>query len=506
MALDKTVIAAQVRQKFISSDLISNRTSTGSIKYYEEEIKYWTEKYFNSGWHSLLFQSEFNKTYAVNNDSALTQNINTTDTHLNNYIGQTFYIDSINYPRGMYISSICVFTALEDSTAPITLDVRPVINGVPTADILPFSKVIGMPYTSMRNNVSQIIPWISNEEKPSSLKNFVFEFPVYLSPGFYCFTLTTNSANYSVYVSTNGTGVIDTGLKVTNPYLGDFISSGQGESWIIDPTKDLCFMIQKANFEVGSKNLTLKTKKIPILDYDILNLSTKISEVIGENGKGISYISKTEAKIKEFSTLNETTLDILPNSNVVVPSHSTTDVPDGVDPLKFTLTLTNTTKDLTPIVDLQKTQVKLIKNIIDSWTQNISDSELEITGKGTAHAKYQTKAVTLNEGFDADGLTIYIDANTPEGTKIEVFYRVLNRYDFQLFDKSRWYLLPKKTVTNNTLSNDFTEQTYEDLAIQYSSNGTTYTTFDRLAVKVVFYSDYPTKVPSIKNLRIIATV
>jgi hypothetical protein len=495
MSLTKSAITSYVTNKFINSQYIKNRTfPAAEVKYFPEEVEFWVNQTFNSSWSLTMFDTEFDLTYSVNHNRSLSAAQN------NDYVGQTFLIDKVSYPNGMYISSISIFVAKEGSNFPITLDVRALVNGIP-GPVIPMSKVTKMGI----NDVSDAFKWNStvSAEDQVSKRDFVFDFPVYLSPGYYCFTLKTSSSDYSIYIAENGKGNISYGAIVTNPYLGDFIYSGQGESWVIDPTKDLCFIIKQAIFKLGDKNLYLNLANPNNIefDYDALQLTTKTIEV-----NKVAYISDSTVVVKDAESGNPSTLSILPNSNINVPSHSQLNT--GNNSIPFTLTLTNTDKNLTPIIDLERTGVALIKNYIDPYSIELSETELTASN-GLAFAKYITKPITLNEDFDADGITVFVDVNRPTGASIEVFYRILNRYDYSVaFDEANWYLLGKKSsATPSVLTSDYVEETYEGLDITYTgANGIDYNSFNQIAIKIVFYSDEASKVPTIKNLRVIATV
>lgn len=502
MIIDKSYITSYVKNKFMTSDYIKNRIKPdGNKKYYDEEIQFWVEQIYNSNWTEALFNSEFDIVYKKDFNKTLS-----TQTP-NDYIGQTFFIDNKTYPKGLFIGDICIHTAKEDTTSPVTLELRRLINGIPESSIIPMSSVTLAP--SKFRAAGEILQWqpvddVITRTARNTLRQFKFEFPIFLEPGYYCFTLKTSSSNYAVYIAENGKGTLNTGQTVVNPYLGDFIYSGQGESWVIDPTKDLCFTISKYDFAVGTRNLYLTIDPLEYTDefaYDLLYFKCSTTQIPEH-----SYIQESKATVTEFGTLNSNDVKISPNSNSMLPSHSIININSSA-PLTLTLTLVNKDPNLTPVVDLHDTSVMLVRNIIDSYSDYVSQSELTSTGE--AFAKYTTKAVTLNDGFDADGITVYLDANKPLGTQIEVFYRILNKYDSSVeFENSNWYKMTKKSIdANSQLSTDYVEETYEDLNISYvGKNGQVYTTFDKIAVKVVFYSEDPTKVPTIKNLRVIATV
>jgi hypothetical protein len=493
---DKGLIHAYVTNKFVTSPYIKERKypdPNADIKYYPEEISYWVNQITNSNWELSVFDSEFDATYSIDHDRSLTN----AASFYNDYIGQTFLIDGKSYPKGMFLSKITIFVRQESPNETITLDVRPLVNGVP-GDPIPMSKVV----VEQTTEEPQTHEWNPNSDPTSQFSklDFTFDFPIYLSAGYYCFTLKTNSFNFSVFISENGIAALNSDKVVVNPYLGDFIYSNQGTSWVVDPTKDMCFILYQAVFDVGDATLYLNTKDRPTYDFDTVTLATAVKEF-----SEISYISDCQVGSYDYYTDIATQVPVILNSNVNMPSHSKIHETDGVP---FTLTLKNTDKNLTPLIDLDATGVKLIKNQINEYSLAISESELTVS-EGQAYAKYVSKAVTLNEDFDADGITLYVDVNKPIGTSIEVFYRVLNRYDNNLeLNETIWYRLTKKSsITPTLLASDYIEELYEDLNISYSGvNGVRYDSFNRLQVKIVMYSEDKAKVPSIKNLRVIATV
>jgi hypothetical protein len=492
--LERELIYSYVNEKFKNSEYIKGRGLDGEQQYFKEEVKYWTEKIYNSNWKKSLFEAEFDNIYKIDRAKSLH-----VQQPYNDYIGQTFKIDATECPNGLFMQAISVYTAQEDLNATITLDIRKLINGIPENIPIPFSIVTLKPDEDYREDVTKFVAWDTTPYNPTwtnlNTRHFEFDFPVYLKPGYYCFTLNTNSKNYSVYVTENGKGTIGTNKTIVNPYIGDFIYSGQGESWVIDPTRDLCFILYKKVYSVGTKTVNLNLRP-STFNYDGFHVKSNVFEIPEK-----AYISDLNLIVSEFGTENKTTIPIQFNQNLLAPSYST------ANSVILSIELTNTDKNITPLIDVNETGIALYKNIIDPYSTIISDSEL--TAKdGTAFAKYTSKHVLLNEGFDADGITVYVDVNSQYGSSIEVFYRILNKYDQQVFEDSPWYRLPKKSTNLVTqLSGNYSEETYELLNLSYiSDNGEVYDSFNQMAIKVVFYAEDSTKVPTIKNLRVIATV
>jgi len=135
---------------------------------------------------------------------------------------------------------------------------------------------------------------------------------------------------------------------------------------------------------------------------------------------------------------------------------------------------------------------------------------------GNALARYITKKVTLNQGFDSGDLRVYFTAYRPVNTNIYVYYKVLSRNDTQTFDSGRWQLM---TLINNTdsLYSQTRDNTYEFIAapgtgsvaqnyVSYVSNVTnqTYNNFNQFEIKIVLATSDKTYVPFLSDIRVIA--
>lgn len=124
-------------------------------------------------------------------------------------------------------------------------------------------------------------------------------------------------------------------------------------------------------------------------------------------------------------------------------------------------------------------------------------------------ARYITKRITLADGFDASDLKVYFAANRPNGTNIDVYYKVLATGDTQRFEDKNWTLMnlsPTQTSLYTSGSGNFKEYEYQTVGstASYVSNGVVYDRFHTYAVKIVMRSAVTSIVPRIKSLRVIA--
>ena len=160
---------------------------------------------------------------------------------------------------------------------------------------------------------------------------------------------------------------------------------------------------------------------------------------------------------------------------------------------------------ISPIIDLARNSVVTVENIVN----NISTNETNTEG-GDALARYQTRRVTLKEGFDAASLKVYLTANRQEGTSLKVYYKVLSQFDPEIFDDKLWTEMVEMTNQNNISAddsiNEYFEIEYEPVGndIAYTLDSITYQNFKTFAIKIVMMSSTTTRVPLIKNLRAIA--
>ena len=137
------------------------------------------------------------------------------------------------------------------------------------------------------------------------------------------------------------------------------------------------------------------------------------------------------------------------------------------------------------------------------------------TSGGPALAKYVTKKVVLAVGNDSGDLNVYLTAYRPVNTDINVYYKILNRNDTQVFETGNWQLMTK-TNNSDTLYSQYrtdvqefsfapgTSGTDQGYVTYTSSNGQTYNTFSQFAIKVVLTTTDKTAVPCVSSLQAIA--
>ena len=83
------------------------------------------------------------------------------------------------------------------------------------------------------------------------------------------------------------------------------------------------------------------------------------------------------------------------------------------------------------------------------------------TGPYSSQSRYITKVVTLNDGFEASDMVVYLDVNRPPGTSIRIYTKVLNENDSDSFDDKFYTPLELSGTETFTLDQtDFKEEKY----------------------------------------------
>jgi hypothetical protein len=184
-------------------------------------------------------------------------------------LAQSFLVDD---EVGVFLTRCDVFfRSKDDMDIPVTFQLRTMVNGFPTQNVIPFSEIVIEP-----NQVQ-----ISGDG--SLATPIVFKAPVYLEGGKeYCMCLASNSTKYSVYISRIGENDLLTQTFISNqPYLGSLFKSQNASTWEASQWEDLKFTLYRADFittgtvEVYSPELSEGNRQIAKLMPNSLNFNSK---------------------------------------------------------------------------------------------------------------------------------------------------------------------------------------------------------------------------------------
>lgn len=455
----------------------------------------------------------------------------------NDPIAQTFFVEPTNYPEGMFLSSVDLFFYNKDESLPVTLEIRPTVNGFPDSNfIIPGSSVKKLPEDVILSD----FPNTSNSQTKT---NFKFGNPIYLPPGEYALVVWTVSNEYEVWASELGQQVVGTTSYVSKqPYIGSLFKSQNATTWTPTQLEDLMFVINKARFapEGTAYFYTLAPSDTANTAVDEIFVNTEQSILRGttvnyelsdnssntfypfqsgvvhvpSTGGRVTYPANTDGFFKVKAVLTTENPDISPvlyhDSFVTL---LTQNIIDNAD-LNFTnFSILNTGSGYTPNSNIalvfagsgngdaeayaQSNSTGHITNVyienpgsgfledatvtLDTLTGSGAQikltSELDPSG-GAAVCKYISRTITLNDGFESADLRVFLTAYKPRGTGIHVYYKVKNSNDSESFDQKKWYkMIQKEYIT------EFSRDTKEYLELEFTPFGE-----DEDAFKDITYS------------------
>ena len=172
-------------------------------------------------------------------------------------IAQTFFIKKGmgQGSNSIFLSEVDVFFKRVSTDNGITLQIREVINGYPTNQIVPFSKVHKLP--------SQLTSAASDDASVAT--TFAFDAPVKLDvEKEYAMVLQPDASdpNYLVFISRVGGTDLTPGVSQGSAIVQDWgdgvlFTSTNNQAWSSYQDEDMKFTLRRANFSASSGSMTL---------------------------------------------------------------------------------------------------------------------------------------------------------------------------------------------------------------------------------------------------------
>tara|TARA_B110000093_G_scaffold7876_1_gene7607 strand:+ start:3740 stop:8719 length:4980 start_codon:yes stop_codon:yes gene_type:complete len=199
-------------------------------------------------------------------------------------LAQTFFVDQIENPNGMFITKARIFLESKDSNIPLQVQIRSVENGVPTTRILPGAVKFIEP---AQVNVTAFDTSTTMAAVAANHTEVIFDEPIYLTSGEeYAIILLAESVEYNAYIAETYEFVVgsDEDKISRQPTLGSLFLSQNGFTWTPDQTKDLMFELDRAEFS-ASGELVLDNATLPKVTLG----SNPIETTVGSNSVEISH-------------------------------------------------------------------------------------------------------------------------------------------------------------------------------------------------------------------------
>jgi len=212
-------------------------------------------------------------------------------------VAQGIYIDQED---GLFVTSIDVFFATKSSSAPVTMQLRTMINGYPTTTIIPFG------------SITKQAADISTSTDATTATTFTFPSPVYLQNATeYCFVMPCATPDYTIYTARLGQTTLDGSRLISKqPYLSSMFKSQNGGTWTPEQNETVKFTVKRASFtENTNANLTLVNDVIPALTLKTNPLQGNATAGSGSTFGGNPAIVKVNARNHGLhSTANNVTI------------------------------------------------------------------------------------------------------------------------------------------------------------------------------------------------------
>jgi hypothetical protein len=313
-------------------------------------------------------------------------------------LAQTFYVDPQVYPNGMFLASVDLFFKAKDaSNLPVTVQIRPTVNGAPHTDFW-YPESVATKYPSEVN-----ISDAPTATTSSTKTNFEFDTPVFLKPGLYALVVATDSPDYTLWVAEKGATTTRNEFVATNPYVGTLYKSQNSMEYVPYINEDMMFVLNRCVFSSSSANFSLQseaqTQTYPIDKFRLIEttIDTLSNAPVTLNH---TFISKQAGGSKEtvyrgFSPY--VTYSMGQDDLYVVGSRRKELQAQG----DFTVNIEMASSDdaISPVVSLESVYLNAWENFIDNGV--IEASDFNIIASGAGYSNSNTITITSSTGSGA---------------------------------------------------------------------------------------------------------
>lgn len=194
----------------------------------------------------------------------------------------------VTEPDGMFVTKVQTYFKTKDDVVPIRLEIRPMVNGQPSAtDIIANAVKFLTPSSEVSLPASQ-----TQAAVVAAPTTFTFDEPIFLNPDTeYAIVLLAESTNYEAYVAeTYAFELGSTEKRISRqPSMGSLFKSQNGTTWEPDQTKDLAFKIFKAEFSTAGgyaifENVDMPNELLEDNPFFAENGDATITAIIGNHG------------------------------------------------------------------------------------------------------------------------------------------------------------------------------------------------------------------------------
>jgi hypothetical protein len=312
-------------------------------------------------------------------------------------LAETFFVSPQTYPDGIMLDKIRLCFATKDDVTPVTVQIRPAINGYPSTFVgYTFAEVTLTPdkVNAIGDMNSNAIPDLDD---PTKYTEFVLDAPVYLKPGEHSFVVMANSDKYKVYYATVSLNNLADGAEISKqPFIGSMFKSQNASTWESDQNSDLMFRLYRKSFNTTPAYASFALKELPSSNTVFDTLSLQTSEIVVAN-TSVQYEFESYkstgglAGYKPISTLYDYECNDDAGRRVL-------DTNKGARTFILRATMNSLNEAVSPILDATRFGGIFIENIINNLP--LSNTGFVITSAGSSYAS-PTVSITGGGGSGA---------------------------------------------------------------------------------------------------------
>jgi hypothetical protein len=318
-------------------------------------------------------------------------------------LAETFLISPVQYPQGVFLSKIRVCFKSKDDTIPVTLQVRPTVNGYPSSSVIyPFSTVS---LTPDKVNITDS----PSLDDPTKFTDFIFDAPIYMQPGEHSFVLLANSNKYEMYVAEIGKQDLVSGRQISEqPYGGSLFLSQNGSTWTADQNSDMTFRMFRYNFSSNPVNIQflLDFPDVGATPYDLTHLITS-DVTVANTALGYEFNSETLTAgyvgYKPITPLSNYDMNDGFGTRILNPE-------TGESTFILSADMQTNNPDVSPIVDIGRIGFLAVHNRINNL--ELSSKDIIVTNGGSGYPNTGGVTVSITGGGGAGATAeAFVDGN-----------------------------------------------------------------------------------------------
>ena len=310
---------------------------------------------------------------------------------------QRFNVNPTEFPNGIFIPSVDLFfNEVSDAATPVTVSISPVVDGVPSDNII-------MPFARVTKAVSTIAERESVSGEIKNAETFEFSSPVYLAPGEYALSVSTNDLSLSAFVQNLSS--VSTDARFGPLYLPN--NNGTNTPYF---NRRLCCVIRNCAFSVdNAASATVQLSNVDSVNADAL------------------YVSNAPNTYSNFT--NNITI-----SNTTVEENSSLETVRNLIPAEGTVTFKLSNNSLfSTLIDPDQVSLLAVEAKINNALKDAPTGFLEPPSEMAAVDlnapgifRYYSKIVELDSSEPADDVVVFVDGVFTATTKVYVFVKTLD--------------------------------------------------------------------------------